>query len=68
MRLRSRQDGLVIDPVWDLYRNAVRRFGPISTLIEWDDKIPQFVVLCAEAERARAFEAQVTESADAAVA
>jgi hypothetical protein len=27
-------------PVWDLYREAVRRLGPVSTLIEWDDQIP----------------------------
>ena len=32
------------------------------------DKIPEFAVLCAEAERARTIEVQITESADAAVA
>ncbi len=66
--LLDTHNGPVIDPVWDLYRAAVRRFGPISTLIEWDDKIPEFAVLCAEAEHARAIEVQVTESTDAAVA
>ncbi len=46
-------DGPVIDPVWDLYRETIELAGPISTLIEWDDQIPAFDVLLAEAERAR---------------
>jgi uncharacterized protein len=45
--------GPVIDPVWDLYREAIEHCGPISTLIEWDDEIPEFGVVQAEAERAR---------------
>jgi len=49
-------DGPVITSVWDLYRLVVRRCGRVSTLIEWDDKIPEFDVVCAEAERARALE------------
>ena len=44
----------VIEPVWDLYRDALRRFGLVSTLIEWDENIPPFDELAAEAERARA--------------
>jgi len=58
--LLDTHDGPVIAPVWDLYRSALRRFGPVSTLIEWDDRIPEFDELCAEAERARAIEAEVT--------
>lgn len=54
-------DGLVIAPVWDLYRLAVRRCGRVSTLIEWDDKIPEFDILCAEAERARKIETEELE-------
>jgi uncharacterized protein (UPF0276 family) len=46
-------------PVWSLYREAVRRFGPVATLVEWDDRIPSFEELVAEAERARAIEAEV---------
>jgi hypothetical protein len=46
-------DGHVIDPVWDLYRETIRLAGPVSTLIEWDDRIPGFDVLMAEAQRAR---------------
>ncbi len=49
-------DGPVIDPVWELYRFAVRHCGRVSTLVEWDDQIPEFAVVCAEAERARALE------------
>jgi uncharacterized protein len=43
----------IIDPVWSLYAHAVRRFGPLSTLIERDEHIPEFVDVAAEAERAR---------------
>jgi hypothetical protein len=39
--------------VWALYEHAVRRFGRISTLIEWDDNIPEFEVLAAAADEAR---------------
>jgi uncharacterized protein len=49
----------VIDPVWDLYRRALRRIGPVSTLIEWDDDIPPFAVLAAEAGKARAIRDEV---------
>lgn len=42
------------DAVWDLYRYALRRSGPVPTLIEWDSDIPEFEVLAAEAARARA--------------
>jgi len=58
-------DGPVIEPVWDLYRQALRRFGRVSTLVEWDDRIPELDVVCAEAERARAVEAEVLEETNA---
>jgi uncharacterized protein (UPF0276 family) len=58
----------VIGPVWDLYRVALRRFGRVSTLVEWDDHIPELDVVRAEAERARAVETDVLEAADAAAA
>jgi uncharacterized protein (UPF0276 family) len=44
----------VKDAVWALYRRAVRRCGAVSTLVEWDERIPPWEVLHAEAERARA--------------
>jgi uncharacterized protein (UPF0276 family) len=45
--------GTVIEPVLDLYRQTIALTGPVSTLIEWDDEIPELPVLLAEAERAR---------------
>ena len=52
--LLDTHDHAVIDPVWELYREAVLRFGPVSTLIEWDDRIPAFERLEQESLRARA--------------
>jgi uncharacterized protein len=40
--------------VWELYRRALKRVGAVSTLIEWDESIPTWDVLAAEAARARA--------------
>ncbi len=45
--------GSVIEPVLELYRQTIALTGPVSTLIEWDDEIPELPVLLAEAERAR---------------
>jgi len=45
--------GHVIDPVWDLYKTTIDLAGSVSTLIEWDDDIPELEVLLAEADRAR---------------
>lgn len=45
--------GTVIDAVLDLYRTTIALAGPVSTLVEWDDEIPELPVLLAEAERAR---------------
>ena len=39
-------------PVWALYAEALARFGPVSTLIEWDTDIPPLEVLLAEAAEA----------------
>ncbi len=46
-------DHPVSNPVWDLYKEAVQRFGDVPTLIEWDDKIPSFETLQAEAAKAK---------------
>ena len=43
----------VADAVWLLYERALRRFGPVPTLIEWDTAVPQIDVLLEEAARAR---------------
>jgi uncharacterized protein len=47
----------VADSVWRLYVHALRRFGPVPTLIEWDTDLPGLDTLLAEAavaERVRA--------------
>jgi uncharacterized protein (UPF0276 family) len=41
--------------VWDLYARACRRTGNVATLYEWDEDIPAFEVVHAEALKARAF-------------
>ncbi len=43
----------VVEEVWELYRRAYQRFGGISTLLEWDEAIPPFGVVHAEALKAR---------------
>lgn len=58
-------DRRVCAEVWDLFRHAVRRFGPRPTLVEWDDMLPAFAVLLEEAGRARSI---LEESSDAALA
>ena len=41
--------------VWELFRRSCRRTGNVSTLYEWDEDIPDFGVLHAEALKARAY-------------
>jgi uncharacterized protein (UPF0276 family) len=42
----------IADPVWTLYAETIARTGPLPTLIEWDNDVPDFPVLLAEAQRA----------------
>lgn len=42
----------VIPEVWSLYADALSRFGPVPTLIEWDNNIPPLEILLDEAARA----------------
>jgi uncharacterized protein (UPF0276 family) len=44
----------VIPGVWELYAEALARFGPVPTLIEWDTNVPALAVLVDEATRAAA--------------
>jgi len=44
--------------VWELYRRAVRRFGRVPSLVEWDGNIPAWDGLEAESIKARAIEAE----------
>nr|WP_035787912.1 MULTISPECIES: DUF692 family multinuclear iron-containing protein [unclassified Janthinobacterium] len=47
----------VAAPVWELYQAALRRFGRVPTLIEWDTDIPALDVLLGEARKAAALAA-----------
>lgn len=42
----------VSEEVWALYAEAIALFGPVPTLIEWDQDIPPLEVLLTEAARA----------------
>lgn len=42
----------VIPEVWALYAEALQRFGPVPTLIEWDTSLPPLAVLLDEASQA----------------
>jgi len=46
-------DADVIDPVWQLYAEAIALFGPVSTMIERDDDIPPLADLVSEMNHAR---------------
>ena len=48
-------DHPVIDPVWKMYEHAIRRIGPTATLLEWDDRIPSFDEVHAEALKAEKY-------------
>ncbi|SIT45712.1 conserved hypothetical protein [Paraburkholderia ribeironis] len=45
----------VAPPVWDLFEQALKRFGPVPTLIEWDTDVPALEVLTEEAAIAQAY-------------
>ncbi|TAL63305.1 MAG: DUF692 domain-containing protein [Legionella sp.] len=46
-------DAPVVAEVWDLYAASIKRFGPISTMIERDDQLPPFAELLAEMQQAK---------------
>ena len=48
-------DHPVLDPVWSLYARAIERCGPTATLLEWDDHIPSFDEVHAEALKANRY-------------
>jgi hypothetical protein len=52
----------IADPVWALYRQALRLCGPVPTLVEWDTRIPSLDRVLDEADRARAIMAEVCGS------
>lgn len=54
-------DDEVIGPVWDLYSEALRRHGLVSTMIERDDNIPPLSALPTELEHARKIAETIVE-------
>jgi hypothetical protein len=55
--LLDTHDEPVPPAVWDLYREALRRFGRVPALVEWDDRIPPLEDLVGQSRRAAAIEA-----------
>ncbi|MBM4243622.1 MAG: DUF692 domain-containing protein [Deltaproteobacteria bacterium] len=51
--LLDSHDAPIADAVLDLYRYAIARLGPVSTLVEWDGEVPPLDVVEEEALRAR---------------
>jgi hypothetical protein len=45
-------DAPIASAVWTLYERTIRRMGPRPTLIERDDKLPEFATLLAERQQA----------------
>lgn len=69
----SQYDGYIIDThdhdhdvvqgVWDLYAEAIKRYGEVSVMIERDDNIPELHELLAELQIARdIFEANISQT------
>ena len=54
-------DHPVREEVWDLYKAALKRFGPVSTMIERDDNIPPLADMLDELQHARELAAEVLE-------
>lgn len=48
--------------VWQLYEDVIRLQGPLPTLIEWDNNVPAWPVLLAEAQAADRILAQPAEA------
>ena len=64
----SEAESIVIDDhgsrvrpgVWRVYEHALKRFGAVPTLVEWDTDLPAFGVLLGEAQQASALMARAT--------
>ena len=46
-------DNPVHEEAWALYEKMIRRVGKVSTMIEWDDNIPEFPRLVEELDKAK---------------
>jgi len=52
-----------VPEVWELYARACRRTGNVATLYEWDEDIPDFDTVHAEAQKASAYRQAVLAAA-----
>lgn len=52
-------DHPIPDPVWRLYADYISKCGPVSTMIERDDNIPELSELLSELEHARTIASKV---------
>jgi len=55
----------VAQPVWELYACVIARIGPIATVIEWDNDIPDWSMLRAEAAAAERILAEASRASAA---
>jgi uncharacterized protein len=55
MLLIDTHNNYVCDEVWDLYSLAIKRFGQIPTLLEWDLDIPDLNILLSEVKKAEKY-------------
>ena len=55
-------DRAPIDPVWQVYAQAISRVGHTPTLLEWDAKIPSFQEVYREAHKATRWLDRATKS------
>ena len=55
----------VAQPVWELYAGVIARIGPIATVIEWDNDIPDWPMLRAEAAAAERILAEASRASAA---
>jgi uncharacterized protein len=70
-RVQDEHGDMVIDDhgsqvcaaVWRLYAHAIRRFGPVPSLIEWDTNIPELSILLGEASHAHTLASHASQGA-----
>ena len=62
--LLDTHDAPVCEGVWALYREALRRCGKVSTLVEWDDRVPPLADVLAESRRAAEVERATLATGD----
>ncbi len=51
----------VSEAVWDIYETALKHFGAVPSLIEWDTRLPAFDILKAEADKANSILTRLEE-------